>query len=943
MKRATIALAVCLLTLALAAPARAAFGIHSFGIAPVEEGGSAATQAGSHPFAVSTTLGANFEAGTLRPEGWLRDFLARTPPGLVGDTTAYPRCATAQFLEPFAGGIVQRPNCPPETQVGAAGVALKPVPESPVVGWEPVPVFNVAAPPGVLLRLGFRILTQNTFIDITLNPEPPYNATAASRNTPQAVEVLGAKVELWGNPSDPAHDEQRTPCGPEGNSPAPEDVEDFQFEPSGASCPVKANPKPFLTLPTQCNSPLLSSYEARSWEGDTDQGSAITPALKGCGKLNFKPAITSQPTSQAAASPSGLNFELSLKDEGLTSTSGLAASQTREAVVTLPEGMTINPSQAEGLAVCSEADLGREKLAAEPGEGCPQASKVGTVQVESPLVAETIAGSLYVAEPYANLADDSLVAVYLVIKNHTLGVIVKQPLKITPDPRTGQLVTTAKDIPQLPFSSFRLRFREGGRSPLITPPLCGAYETKALLYPYSGNPPVQKSASFQIGSGPNGSPCPPAGMPPFEPGFSAGTLNNSAGSYSPFAMRLTRRDADQDLVRFDATLPPGVVAKLTGVEKCPEAQIAQIKHKSGRQELASPSCPAASKIGSVMAGAGAGSQLTYVPGSVYLAGPFAGAPLSVVGVVPAVAGPFDVGVVATRQALDLDPVTGEVKVDGARSEPIPHILAGIPLAVRDIQVAIDRPQFTLNPTDCSPFATQAALWGGGLDPFSLLDDSPIARLSRFQAADCAALGFAPRLSLKLKGGTGRGANPALRAVLRPRPDDANPERAVVRLPRSAFLDQGHIRTICTRVQFAQDACPPDSVYGRVEAFTPLLAEPLRGPAILRSSDNNLPDLVFDLHGTVDIEASGRIDSVGGGIRASFAGIPDAPVSKVVVNMQGQSKGLIVNSTDLCRQPNRARLVLGGQNGRRHRVRPVVGVRCKGAKKGRKGHSRAARH
>ncbi|HEY8815881.1 MAG TPA: hypothetical protein VIP57_12355, partial [Candidatus Dormibacteraeota bacterium] len=324
--------------------------------------------------------------------------------------------------------------------------------------------------------------------------------------------------------------------------------------------------------------------------------------------------------------------------------------------------------------------------------------------------------------------------------------------------------------------------------------------------------------------------------------------------------------------------------------------------------------------------------LTYVHGSIYLAGPFGGAPLSVVAVVPAVAGPFDVGTIVTRQALQFNPRTGEVTVDGAHSDPIPHILAGIPLVVRDIQVNVDRSGFMINPTDCSPFATRAQIFGGGTNLFSSVDDSPVGREARYQAANCASLAFKPQLSLKLKGGTHRGGHPRLRALLRPRSHDANIAGTVVRLPRSAFLDQGHIRTICTRVQYAAGAghgaaCPPGAVYGHVRAFSPLLSEPLEGPAFLRSSNHNLPDLVFSLHGLVDFEAVARLDSKHGGIRASFADIPDAPISKVVVDMQGGKKGLIVNSTDLCTAEHRANVQLAAHNGKQLRLKPALRPSC----------------
>lgn len=934
MKRLTIALATtCFAALMLAAPAGAAFGINNFDVTFTDKDGNPA-EAGSHPFAFTVSLGTNFDE-ELIPEGYLRDFFAEQIPGLVGDTTAYPRCTTAEFLAEKGS----EPSCSPQSQVGITGVAAQ------TAGvWQTLPIFNVTPPPGVLLRLGFHIVNENIFIDAGLSQDPPYNAVAASRNTPQLVNVFGSKIQLWGNPSDPEHDELRGPCGAQAAFLEPGDIEGFEFKPTGKSCPVPANSEPFLTMPTDCSHPLRSSFEAISWNDldgdgapDTDAGSRLTHdaagspvSLFGCGKLKFEPSITARPTTRAAQSPTGLDFSLDVKDEGLTSAKEGARSHSaiKKAVVTLPEGMTANPSVAEGLKVCSEAALERETLASAPGDGCPEAAKIGTLEVESPLVEEPIRGTLFQAAPYANLASDSLLAFYVVFKNVNLGVIVKLPVKVEPDSHTGRLIATTEDIPQLPFSRFSLHFREGGRSPLVSPPLCGAYTATAELTPWSGGSNHTSSSTFRIISGPDEGPCPKGGTPPFEPGFTAGSQSNAAGRFSPFTMRLTRRDGDQDLTRFDATLPPGVGGILAGVDKCPDAQIALAKAKTGLAELRSPSCPANSKIGNVEAGAGVGSQLTYVPGSIYLAGAFGGAPLSVVAIVPAVAGPFDIGTVVTRQALVVNPRTGEVSVDGSHSDPIPHILAGIPLVVRDIQVHVDRSHFTYNATSCDILATRASIWGGGANAFSLIDDGPVARGVRYQAASCASLGFKPSLSLKLKGGTGRGAHPRLRSVFKPRQDDANLKGLVLRLPRSAFLDQAHIRTICTRVQFAAKACPEGAIYGRARAFTPVLSEPLEGPVYLRSSNHNLPDFVAALHGLVDVEAVARIDSKKGGIRATFTDVPDAPITKVVVNMRGGKRGLIVNSTDLCAGKHRGNAQLVAHNAKQQTSRPLVRSTCR---------------
>jgi hypothetical protein len=406
------------------------------------------------------------------------------------------------------------------------------------------------------------------------------------------------------------------------------------------------------------------------------------------------------------------------------------------------------------------------------------------------------------------------------------------------------------------------------------------------------------------------------------------------------------------MTKFSAVLPPGVVGKIAGVAKCPEADIAKAKSRTGphggQEELSDPSCPASSKIGRTLAGAGVGSQLTYVPGSLYLAGPIGGDPLSVVSVTPALAGPFDAGTVVVRVALTLNPQTAEVEADGSHSDPIPHILKGIPLNVRDLRVYADKPSFTVNPTNCEPSSARATLFGSFLKPLDPSDDVPVGLSTRYQAANCAALGFKPSLQIKLVGGTKRGGHPALTATVVPRPGDANFKSAVVTLPHSAFLDQAHIRTICTRVQFAANGgngagCPPDSVYGHARATSPLLEETLEGPVFLRSSSHNLPDLVVALHGIVDVNLASRIDSFKGGIRSTFESIPDAPVSKFVLEMQGQKKGLIVNSTDICKGSHLLKASLSGQNGRLDQVEPPLAAKCvKGKRHGKRHHRRAAR-
>jgi hypothetical protein len=934
MKRLALSLATAALLGALALPGTAlgAFGLHGFDVVfTKDKEGTPATQAGSHPFAMTVSFFANTteEEGVIFPEEAIKDVLATQPVGFAGSPTAVPRCSTLDFLtvSKAEGHDTSVPECADGSVIGTIEIYIAP-PETKENTLNS-PVYLLEPPPGVAAKLGFWVKGVPVTVDVGVGEGPPHPLIGASRNIAQLLAFFGAELTLWGDPASHAHDEERGNC-----------------HEGGKSCPAGVGEVPFLTLPRACTGPLTSSFETDSWQhpgtylpngapdlsdprwitGSVETHDALgnPEGMSGCGKLGFGPQVSVRPSTDQASSPSGLGVSLDVEDEGLVNPKGIAQSDIKKLVLTLPKGVTANPSVAEGLKACSPADLGRETVASQPGQGCPEASKIGSMEVETPLLPGTILhGALYIATPFEN-PFNSLLAFYMVIKNRQLGVIVTQPAKVEPDPQTGQLITTIDDIPQFPLSHVSAHLREGGRGLLISPPGCGSFDALAKLTPWA-NPSstYEVTSSFHITSGVGGGACPPAGPPSFHPGFIAGTLDNTGGAYSPFFMRLTRPDGNQDITRFDATLPPGVTAKLAGVAQCSDAAIAAARKRTGREEQASPSCPAGSQIGRVEGGAGVGSELTYVPGKLYLAGPTNGAPLSVVAIVPAVAGPFDVGNVVVRQALQVNPRTGVASVDSAASDAIPHILAGIPLAVRDIRVYVDRPNFTINPTGCLPSATQAAIWGGGSDPFSSADDAPVSLLAPFQAASCASLPFEPSLSLSLKGGTKRGAHPALTSTYRPRPGDANLEGLVLRLPHSAFLDQAHIRTVCTRVQYAAKACPPGSVYGQATATTPLLDQPLSGLVYLRSSDHNLPDLVLALHGIVDIEAVARIDSIHGGIRASLEGLPDAPLTEAVVQMPAGKKGLIVNSTSLCAAKHTASAALGAHNGAALTLKPLV--------------------
>ncbi len=685
----------------------------------------------------------------------------------------------------------------------------------------------------------------------------------------------------------------------------------------------------YLTMPTSpCGSPLPFSVGASSWQGAEAEASATTPALVACNKPLSSAKV--QLMSDQAAARTGLAFNLAVNDGGgILNPAGIARPAIKQALLSLPEGLTINPSLGAGLGVCTEADFARETAGSEPGAGCPNDSRIGTVTLEGALgLAEPLSGAVYVAKPYQN-PFGTLLALYMTARSPRRGLLVKSIGKIEPDLRTGRLKATFDDLPRLLYRHFALTLREGQRSTLISPPLCGSYSAGLDLSSWAEPDLFRHEASvFAINHGEGGGPCPAGGVPPFHPGLLAGSINPAPATYTPLYLRMSRTDAEQEITGYSAAFPPGLLAKVAGVPYCPEAAIEAAKHRSGAAEQASPSCPAGAQIGHTLAGYGVGGTLAYAPGNLYLAGPWHGAPLSVVAIDAALIGPFDLGTVVVRDAIRVDTATARVAADGAASDPIPHILAGIPLHVRDIRIYIDRPNFTLNPTSCDPAQILSTLSGAGADLISPADDWLADSTQRFGLIGCSALGFKPKLSLSLKGGTRRGAYPSLRATYTPRPGDANLRGAAVTLPPSLFLAQEHLHSICTRAQFARQACPADSVYGYARAITPLLDQPLQGPVYVRSSSNAVPDLVADLRGEgLATTLIGRIDSSRGGLRAHFEALPDAPISKFTMTLPGGRKSLLVNAEDLCAAGGRATARFIGQNNATEVLHPRLGVRC----------------
>jgi hypothetical protein len=622
--------------------------------------------------------------------------------------------------------------------------------------------------------------------------------------------------------------------------------------------------------------------------------------------------MQAEPTTDSAASPSGLSFQLNFHDEGLTSPENLIQSELNKTVVTLPEGLTIDPSAGVGLAGCTSADYAKETLAATPGTGCPNESELGTVQIETPLLTQKIDGSIFVAQPYEN-PFNSLVALYVVAKSPETGIIIKLAGRVEAGGQPGveglapgQLRTVFEGNPPLPFDHFTFHFREGAQAPLITPATCGGFSINAALTPWSEPTAVlNDTSSFEITSGVGGGACPSSGAPPFNPGIQSGTLNNNAGTFSPFYLHLARTDGEQYISGFSTKLPPGLIGDLTGIPFCPEADIEAARHKTGRQEEASPSCPAASQIGHTLVGTGVGAVLAYVPGKVYLAGPFDGAPFSLVSVTSAVVGPFDLGTVVLRFGLDINPYTAQVSVSPTTSEPIPTILHGIVTHVRDIRVYIERPgdaPFTLNPTSCNPMAIGSTLTSS--------QGASSTITSPFQAASCATLKFEPRVSFSTNGKTskqnGAGLITKVTYPSAPQGTYANIGYVKVELPKALPSRLTTLQKACLAKVFEENPakCPPESRIGYATVHTPVFPVPLEGPAIFVSHGGEaFPSLTMVLQGygvTIDLVGTTFI-SKAGITSTTFKTVPDTPFSTFELVLPPGPYSALAANVNLCKQ------------------------------------------
>jgi hypothetical protein len=912
------------------------FGVESYAMIPEAEGGGVETQAGSHPFQLSTTFAFDQSANAAAPPALLKDVRSVLPAGLIGNPTPFPQCAQVDFASILTGFT---DACPNATAIGVVAVTT----DEPVnLGLQTgvVPLFNLKPSPGEPARFGFELDGTLNVLDVSAGPGDGYKVVVEDRNIPETVNVLAARVIFWGVPGDPAHDSARGWSCIKGELYTSDILERL-----GPCRPLEQQlPPPLLTLPASCSGALQTTVQAYSWSEPGNFTPALggggEPAMDGCNRLPFSASISVAPDGQAASTPSGLSVSVHVPQQEALNSEGLSPAEVRNTTVALPAGVTLNPAAADGLQACGDLpEVGRPEgqigLNNSEEVACPEASKVATLEIKTPLLPNPLVGEAYLAAQDQN-PFGSLVALYLVARDPVSGVLVKLAGEVKPDPVTGQLVSTFKETPQLPFEDLTLHFFGGDRAPLSTPSLCGAYTTQATIEPWSGNEAVTPSSTFDIASGPNGSAC--SSPLPFAPTLTGGTSSVQAGGFSPFLTTFSRPDGSQDLQGIQLHMPPGLLGLVSSVSPCGEAQA-----NAG-------TCAQSSLIGHTIVSVGVGGDpYTVKGGEVFLTGPYEGAPYGLSIVNPAKAGPFDLGKVVVRAKIEVDPLSANLTVTTDPSGPysIPHILDGIPLQIQHVSVSIDRPGFIFNPTDCDPLALSGSITSDQGASSSL--DVP------FQVTDCASLGFKPKLTVTTSGKASRKNGTSL-AIKIAYPKSPIGKEAWFRSAKFAFPKQlpARLTTLqkaCPSATFDANpaACSPGSHVGTAIVHTPVLPDALRGVVYFVSYGGaKFPEAVIVLQGdnvTVDLHAETFIDGKTGITSATLRSIPGVPFENVEVVLPAGPDSEFAANGNLCTNKPKMSTAFTAQNALVvHQTTALTVTGCTKHKTNAKAHKQAkAKH
>jgi hypothetical protein len=907
------------------------FAVENFELKPEEEGGVLTTQAGAHPYQLTTIFDLNqtLEPGPIPIEGLFphapaltKDLHFHIPPGLLGNPVATARCSSVDFTTLTPNGLTNL--CPDNSVIGVAVVTVfEPV----VFKFQTlaVPLVNLAPAPGEPARFGFNVEKVPVILDTAVLSGEEYAVEVSVTNATQLAEIVGSQVTFWGEPLAKSHDNARNwGCL---RLPPLSSGEERKCTP-----PAEHSNNAFLTLPTSCSGKALeASVVGDSWPNSkAAQGEALPRystliangnPLGGCSQLPFGPSIGVEVDQHSASTPTGMTVDVKVPQETTVVGGGLAESAVKATTVTLPPGVQLNPGAANGLLACSGIGVGLkpgfpESLQVENNgfneelPVCPDQAKVATVKIHTPLLDHELEGAAYLATQNTSPFAPPLV-LYLLVHDPVAGVLVKLAGTVTPDPNTGQISSTFSNTPQLPFDELKLHFFDGPRASVSTPPACGSYATQAFFTPWSGGSVAPSSASFEVTSGAEGTAC----SQPLPPAFNAQSENVQAAAFTHFKLNLAKPDADEPLRELTVHLPTGLAAVLKNVTLCPEPQASQ------------GACPADSLIGKTTTSSGLGPEPFTLPGSVYLTGPYNGAPFGLTIVTPAVAGPFNLGNVIVRSGIYVDPYTAAVTI----KTPVPQFVetaqiaaatgnakAGVPVQLKQTNVAVERDNFQFNPTSCTPKSIDATLTGVG--------GQTLAVASPFQVANCNRLPFKPGFEAEV---TGQGSKPngvTLKVISTSAGlGQGGIAKVFVALPIQLPSRLSTIQKACRDFQFDKNpvsGCPPDSNIGTATIRTPVFKNPLSGPAYLVSHGNaSFPDVEFVLQGEgVTIILDGKTDIKKGITYSRFESLPDAPFTRFETTLPaGPHSALTANVPEskhfnLCGQKLTMPTEIYGQNG-----------------------------
>lgn len=897
---AAVALATGLVIAVQASPATASQEIDSF------SSSISTTQAGGHPDIVT-----EFALDSPGAPEAARNITIESAEGVFGNPRAIQQCSSVDFA---------LQQCQSASQAGL--ITLRANYESnPNFLLGTAPVYDMDPEDITPARFGFivPILNIPITIPVTVRTADDYGLRFTVSNITQLTPLSEAKITFWANPAEEAHDGQRFAKGSPGNpAGCPEST--------GTGCiatpiPAAIAVHPLTDNPSLCTGePLPVHLEVETYQDPTHitEAEDTFDPVDGCEKVTFKPVLSASPTTKEADSAAGMDIVLSNPQPlGYAVT----PSQLHSAVVAFPPGLTINPDAADGQTACTDAQA---NFGSEGPANCPDSSKIGTIGIHSTALDGTLEGSLYIGEPKPG----DQYRVFEIVDG--FGMHAKLLGSFRPDPVTGQVTAYFNDLPQVPFDEFAIHLFASDRGLVATPTRCQLYTTEAEFFPWNTSlPEVVSKQNFSLSSGPQGDSC-PGEIRPFAPRLAAGTSESVAGAHTHFALQLDRDDGDQFLGKLNFTMPPGLTGSLIGIDYCPEAAIAASAQNSGKAEQLIGTCPASSQIGTTNVAAGPGSHPFHATGRMYLAGPFKGAPLSLIAVTPAVAGPYDYGVQVVRVAINVDPLDGHVIAD---SETVPSIIGGIPIRMRSIRVSIDRPEFMINPTNCSAFS---------IDSQGIGDQGTVADFSSyFHVDNCSALPFKPEMTIRQVGGrkgTPRTADPSLKIDLTTRPGDANVKSVSVTLSSAFEIDSTHLGNICSEKELATTRCVGRQAIGNATTTTPLLGEPLSGPVYAVSGSGGLPRLAFLLDGQVNLLPRADTRTVRGGrLQTTVPVVPDAPIGHFQMTVFGGSKGYLSNTRDLCKHIPLVRVAMTAQNGKTRNIAVKVKVSCGSSPRSKRSH------